>query len=114
MIKLLIAELKLNMGLDVIDVQPHIISAKNGNGTFVFRFISTEYYKDGDGYYIDVEKDSDTDKSDFTIILFRNKQNNNVALFGTSDLEYGKLNLKSVAEKIKMKWEWEIARTSIT
>jgi hypothetical protein len=114
MIRLLIAELKLNMGLDIVDVQPHFISAKNDKGTFVFRFIDTNYYKDGDGYYIDVDKDSETNKSDFTIILFRNKRNDNVALFSTNELEYGKLSLSSVAGKIKMKWSWEITETSTT
>jgi hypothetical protein len=114
MIRLLIAELKLNMGLDIVDVQPHFISAKNDKGTFVFRFIDTKYYRDEDKYYIDVDKDSETDKSDFTIILFRNKRNDNVALFSTDELGYGILSLSSVAEKIKMKWSWEIAEISIT
>lgn len=102
------------MGLDIVDVQPHFISAKNDKGTFVFRFIDTKYYKDEDKYYIDVDKDSETDKSDFTIILFRNKRNDNVALFSTDELGYGILSLSSVAEKIKMKWSWEIAEISIT
>jgi len=114
MIRLLIAELKLNMGLDIVDVQPHFISAKNDKGTFVFRFIDTEYYRDGEKYYVDVDKDSETNKSDFTIILFRNKRNDNVALFSTDELEYGKLSLLGAAEKIKMKWSWEIAEKSIT
>ena len=102
------------MGLDIIDVQPHIISAKNDKGTFVFRLIDTKYYRDEEKYYVDVDKDSETNKSDFTIILFRNKRNDNVALFSTDELEYGKLSLSSVAEKIKMKWSWEISKTSIT
>ena len=102
------------MGLDIVDVQPHFISAKNDKGTFVFRLIDTEYYRDGEKYYVDVDKDSETNKSDFTIILFRNKRNDNVALFSTDELEYGKLSLSSVAEKIKMKWSWEISETFIT
>jgi hypothetical protein len=109
MIKLLIAELKLNMGLDIIDVQPHFVSAKNKNGRFVFRFIDTNYYRDGDDYYVDVEEDNNFKKSDFTILLFRNKSNNNVALFSTDELEHGKLSLSAITEKIKMKWEWEIS-----
>ena len=107
MIKLLVAELKLNMGLDIIDVQPHFVSAKNKNGKFTFRLIDTEYYKDGDKYYVDVDKDDEWHKTDFTIIFFRNKANNNVALFSTEDLGSGKLELSIVSAKIKSKWEWE-------
>ena len=94
------------MGLDIVDVQPHFISAKNDKGTFVFRAQKDSTLRP--------REDSETNKSDFTIILFRNKRNDNVALFSTDELEYGKLSLLGVSEKIKMKWSWEIAEKFIT
>jgi len=108
LIGLAILEVSLNWGLDVLNVQPPFISAKNDKREFIFKFLVTEYYEDDGDYYVDINEEG---QSDYTIVFFINKKNDNVALLDSSKLTGGKTKLKEIAECIKQKWEWEVEKS---
>ena len=93
--------------MDVLDVQPPFISAKRDTREYTFKFIVTEYYEHDNDYYVDVDAEG---QSDYTIVFFINKKNDNVALFDSKKLTGGRTRLKEIAEHIKQKWEWEVER----
>ena len=105
MIGLLLAECKLNCGLDVLDIQPSFITARKGDRIITMRFCVTEYYKEGEDYYIDI---TPANHSDYTIVFFYNKKSNNVAMFDSKELGVGKKSLSALSNIIKKKWEWEV------
>lgn len=105
MIGLLLAECKLNWGLDVLDIQPSFITARKGDRIITMRFCVIEYYKDGADYYVDIHPGN---HSDYTVLFFRNKKSNNVAMFDSGELGSGKISLSALSTIIKSKWEWEV------
>jgi len=100
----------MDMGLSIVDVQPRFISAKKGDREFTFTLMVKDYYKDGDEYFVDVDKT----ETDFIVFVFRNKPNDNVVLFKTDEIGDGKLSLLDMTDKIKKKWRWEINQISTT
>lgn len=97
--------------MDIVDVQPSFITARKKDREIIFRLCVLDYYRDGSDYFIDVPA---TELPGFTIIFFKNKSNNNVAMFATEELGQGKKKLTDLKEMIKRKWEWELKETSTT
>lgn len=109
MISLLIPKI-MDMGLDVLDIQPYFISAKKGDNEYTFGLMVKDYYKEGSDYLVNIDE---TDV-DFIILVIRNKPNDNVVLLQTSEINHGKVSLLEIRDKIKKKWQWEINRLSTT
>jgi len=112
-IGLIILECKLNWGLDIVDVCPPFIKCTKGEKEITLYFEETEYYKDGEDYFVNVPEPKSG--SDFTILFFLNKKSNNLAMFETRDLDFSKpISLSDLPSKIKKKWEWEVTKQTST
>lgn len=109
MVRLLIPKL-MDMGLDIVDVQPYFISAKSKEKEYKFTLMVKDYYREESDYYIDL---NDTD-ADYIVLVIRNKPNDNVVLLDSKDFDETKVSLSKVAKSIKKKWRWEINKISTT
>lgn len=105
MVSLLIAECKLNWGLDIIDVQPSYITARSKGREVTMSLSVCEYFKRGKDFLINIKK---LEPTDFTIVFIKNKPSNNVVMIKTDELKSGELSLLDMKHLIKKKWEWEI------
>lgn len=98
------------MGLDIVDVQPYFITAKNERGEYKFTLMVKDYYKQGVDYFVNLDE---TDV-DYIVLVIRNKNLDNVVLLDSKDFNETKVSLSKIAKSIKKKWRWEIKKISTT